>query len=177
MLFSIQVAAYTDGRNCVTQYDCILLRHIFWNQPDESERIYEWLLGRIVFDDNIAQVQFLISGIFGRACKHIKDPDRKGELLAQVEQIKSLLLTKMAAVLQCVEGELHPFLSDCIYLDCRIYSHMAWYCNSVFLINIGYSSILLCGHGHLSVIHCSLQEVFRNLQIIFGCLWMRVNLR
>lgn len=108
----MQVAAYTDGRNLVTQYDCILLQHIFWNQPDESERIYEWLLGRIVFDDNIAQVQFLISGIFGRACKYIKAPEKKADLLVQIQQIKSLLLVKMKTVLQCVDGELYLWHLD-----------------------------------------------------------------
>lgn len=39
-----QVAAYTSGRSRVAEYDCLLLRHILWQRPDESERIYDWLL-------------------------------------------------------------------------------------------------------------------------------------
>lgn len=39
-----QVAAYTSGRSRVAEYDCLLLRHVLWQRPDESERIYDWLL-------------------------------------------------------------------------------------------------------------------------------------
>ncbi len=39
-----QVAAYTSGRSRVSEYDCLLLRHILWQRPDEAERIYDWLL-------------------------------------------------------------------------------------------------------------------------------------
>jgi hypothetical protein len=40
----MQVAAYTSGRSQVAEYDCLLLHHILWQQPDEAERIYDWLL-------------------------------------------------------------------------------------------------------------------------------------
>lgn len=40
----MQVAAYTCGRSRVAEYDCLLLRHILWQRPDEAERIYDWLL-------------------------------------------------------------------------------------------------------------------------------------
>ena len=40
----MQVAAYTSGRSRVAEYDCLLLRHILWQRPDEAERIYDWLL-------------------------------------------------------------------------------------------------------------------------------------
>ena len=40
----MQVAAYTSGRSRLAEYDCLLLRHILWQRPDEAERIYDWLL-------------------------------------------------------------------------------------------------------------------------------------
>lgn len=40
----MQVAAYTCGRARVAPYDCLLLRHVLWQRPDESERVYDWLL-------------------------------------------------------------------------------------------------------------------------------------
>ena len=40
----MQVAAYTSGRSQVAEYDCLLLRHILWQRPEEAERIYDWLL-------------------------------------------------------------------------------------------------------------------------------------
>ena len=42
--FRLQVAAYTSGRSRVSEYDCLLLRHILWQRPDEADRIYDWLL-------------------------------------------------------------------------------------------------------------------------------------
>lgn len=39
-----QVAAFTSGRSRVAEYDCLLLRHILWQRPDEADRIYDWLL-------------------------------------------------------------------------------------------------------------------------------------
>ena len=41
---ALQVAAYTSGRAAVSEYDCLLLRHCLWQRPDESQRIYDWLL-------------------------------------------------------------------------------------------------------------------------------------
>lgn len=104
--FPFKVAAFSDGRNAVSQYDCLLLQHIFWNQPEEAERIYDWLLGRIAFSDDLEQVQYLIAGIFGRSCKYIKKEEKIKELLVQIKQIKQVLLEKLASVQQCLNGEL-----------------------------------------------------------------------
>ncbi|GMH32626.1 hypothetical protein BSKO_00460 [Bryopsis sp. KO-2023] len=112
----MQVAAFTDGRDTVSQYDCMLLQHVFWNQPDEADRIYDWLLGRMVFDDGIEQVHYLISGIFGRACKFIKNKGKIADLLQESKKVRELLVGKMAAVLQSVDGGF-PLLTDNVWLS------------------------------------------------------------
>lgn len=120
---SLKVAAFSDGRNAVSQYDCLLLQHIFWNQPEEAERIYDWLLGRMAFADGLEQVQYLIAGIFGRCCKYIRKKEKIAELLVQIRQIKQLLLEKLVPVLQCMEGE---FISVLIsFPTCR--SHILYH--------------------------------------------------
>ena len=57
-----QVAAYTNGRTSVSEYDCLLLRHILWQRPEESERIYDWVINALASDDGLKQPQYLLSG-------------------------------------------------------------------------------------------------------------------
>ena len=46
-LFLLQVAAYTDGRNEVSQWDCWLLQHCLWQQPEQREALFDWYKSRV----------------------------------------------------------------------------------------------------------------------------------
>lgn len=46
-LFLLQVAAYTDGRNEVSQWDCWLLQHCLWQQPEQREPLFDWYKSRV----------------------------------------------------------------------------------------------------------------------------------
>lgn len=50
------MAAYTNGRSSLSEHDCLLLRHVLWQRPEEGERIYDWLLDRLAADDGMKQV-------------------------------------------------------------------------------------------------------------------------
>ncbi len=52
----MQVAAYCNGRDFVSEYDCLLLQHVLWQRPAEADRIYDWLLSQLAVDDGIKQV-------------------------------------------------------------------------------------------------------------------------
>lgn len=41
-LFLLQVAAYTDGRDSVSVWDCWLLQHCLWHEPEEIETLAKW---------------------------------------------------------------------------------------------------------------------------------------
>lgn len=45
--FLLQVAAYTDGRNEVSQWDCWLLQHCLWEKPEQRESIFDWYKVRV----------------------------------------------------------------------------------------------------------------------------------
>ncbi len=47
ILFLLQVAAYTDGRNEVSQWDCWLLQHCLWNEPEQQEPLFDWYKSRV----------------------------------------------------------------------------------------------------------------------------------
>lgn len=43
----------------MTEYDCLLLEHILWQQPEQANRIADWVLSQLAVDDGIKQVSVL----------------------------------------------------------------------------------------------------------------------
>jgi MoxR-like ATPase len=52
----MQVAAYCNGRDTVTEYDCLLLEHVLWQSPEHAPKIADWLLSQLAVDDGMKQV-------------------------------------------------------------------------------------------------------------------------
>jgi hypothetical protein len=59
-----QVAAYCNGRDTVTEYDCLLLEHVLWQSSEHAPKIADWLLGQLAVDDGMKQVKW--------SCSHIR---------------------------------------------------------------------------------------------------------
>lgn len=53
----LQVAAYCNGRDAVSEYDCLLLQHVLWQKPEQADRIADWVLGQLSVDDGLKQVR------------------------------------------------------------------------------------------------------------------------
>ncbi|PSC72582.1 ATPase associated with various cellular activities AAA_5 [Micractinium conductrix] len=94
----MQVAAYTSGRGRLAEYDCLLLRHVLWQRPDEAERIYDWLLSNLASNDGMAQMQYLLNGMFGRACKAIGNPAALDSLAGEVGDLRRALTDKLSGI-------------------------------------------------------------------------------
>ncbi len=43
----LQVSALTNGRDRVSIWDCWLLQHCLWNDPETSEKLYNWYAARV----------------------------------------------------------------------------------------------------------------------------------
>ncbi len=43
----LKVAAWTNGQDAVTIWECWLLQHCLWREPAQREKIYEWYAARI----------------------------------------------------------------------------------------------------------------------------------
>jgi len=91
----LQVAAYCTGRKSVIPRDCMLLQHVLWQRPEESEKIYEWLLQALTQDDGMQQMQYLLSGMFGRACKSLNKPEAVANVANEVGQLRTTLEEKL----------------------------------------------------------------------------------
>lgn len=95
----LQVAAYSSGRTYVTPKDCMLLQHVLWQRPEESEKIYEWLLKALTQDEGMQQMQYLLSGMFGRACKSLNNPEQVEKVTHEVTQLRETLEDKLKDII------------------------------------------------------------------------------
>jgi MoxR-like ATPase len=43
----LQVSAWTNGRGKVSIWDCWLLQHCLWDQPEDREKVYDWYAARV----------------------------------------------------------------------------------------------------------------------------------
>jgi MoxR-like ATPase len=113
----MQVAAYCDGRDSVSEYDCLLLEHVLWQRAGEARRVGEWVLGQLAADDGVRQVQYLMSGVFGRACKvlggaldvgaNASGGGRGGalaEIAGEAGALRELLAERLATVTVALDG-------------------------------------------------------------------------
>jgi len=95
----LQVAAFTSGRKYVTPKDCMLLQHVLWNRPEEADKIYEWLLKALTQDEGMQQLQYLLSGMFGRACKSLNNPEQASAVARDVQQLRLTLEEKLVDII------------------------------------------------------------------------------
>lgn len=67
----LRVAAYTNARDAVSEFDCLLLKHCLWNKPEEGAEIARWMNEKVTMMQlqGIEQVQYMLAGMFGRACR------------------------------------------------------------------------------------------------------------
>jgi len=100
----LQVAAYCNGRDTVTEYDALLLQHVLWQRPEQSDRIADWVIAQLSVDDGLKQVQYLLSGLFSRACRSLGDQTKVQALQAEVDELVELLSAKYTQVSTNLEG-------------------------------------------------------------------------
>ncbi|KAJ9530019.1 hypothetical protein QJQ45_023301, partial [Haematococcus lacustris] len=98
------VAAYCNGRDSVSEYDCLLLQHVLWQRPEQSERIADWVLGQLSVDDGLKQVRYLLNGLFNRACRALGNSDKVAELVGEVDEVRAVLTQRYVQVASSLEG-------------------------------------------------------------------------
>ena len=112
----LRVAAYTNGRSAVSEFDCLLLANVLWQRPSESNVIRDWILERLAQDRGVDQVQYLLAGLFGRACRADGDPAECAELREEAARLREVLTTQMRSLAGATSGSL-PALRDHLWLS------------------------------------------------------------
>ena len=78
----------------VSEYDCLLLEHVFGNRPDDSQKVKSYVLETIASDPGLQQVELVFLGLFGRSCRILD---------AQDTQVSSLVNSIHAKVLYWIK--------------------------------------------------------------------------
>ena len=112
----LRVCAYTNGRKAVSEFDCLLLANILWQRPSECQMIRDWILVRLAQDRGVEQVQYLLAGLFGRACRADGDPEECRALAAEASSLREVLTTQMRSLAGATSGSL-PALRDHLWLS------------------------------------------------------------
>lgn len=86
----LKTAAFTNGQKKVTFWECWLLQHCLWNEPDEREVIWEWYESRVGADDGDNPTQFVqvVNGL-----ERILDKERGSKSQARDEKGRHLFRT------------------------------------------------------------------------------------
>ena len=58
----------------VTEYDCLLLEHVFGQRPDDAQKVRAHVLETIASDPGLQQTELVFLGLFGRACRILDAP-------------------------------------------------------------------------------------------------------
>lgn len=59
----------------VSEYDCLLLEHVFGNRPADSVKVRTWVLDTLASDPGLQQTELLFLGLFGRSCRLLDERD------------------------------------------------------------------------------------------------------
>ena len=109
----LRVCAYTNGREAVSEFDCLLLANILWQRPSECQMIRDWILERLAQDRGVEQVQYLLAGLFGRACRADGDPEECRALAAEASSLREVLTTQMRSPRGRRRGRFRRFAITC----------------------------------------------------------------
>jgi len=92
----LRVAAYTDCRSVVSDFDTLLLAHVLWQRPGESALVQDWILERLAKERGVKQVQYLLAALFGRACRSDEnDEEESAQLLKEAQGLKQILTSQL----------------------------------------------------------------------------------
>lgn len=83
-------------------FDTLLLQHVVWQRPEEAARIREWLLVRISQNLGIEQVKYMLSGLYGRACRSEGRQEDCDALLPDVDAVLAVTLAILPPFVCCV---------------------------------------------------------------------------
>ena len=112
----LRVAAYTNDRAEVSEFDTLLLTNVLWQRPSEAVVIKDWILERLAQDRGTKQVQYLLAGLFGRACRADGDAEECKQLLKEAKQLREVLTSQLSA-LRGTQGGSLPALREHLWLS------------------------------------------------------------
>jgi len=115
----LQVAAYADGRDAVTEADCLLLEFVLGQRPDDAHKVKSFVIETIASDPGLQQAELVFLGLFGRACRILEDQsagDELAEALKEASSLVELLDLRQGGLAATLDGDF-PELRSSIWLS------------------------------------------------------------
>ena len=98
----LKMSAYTNGRAEVSEFDCLLLKHVCWSSPDEQDKVNDWIVDQLVSQTETKQLRYLLLGVFTRCCKAMGNgagaADEDGGVASDIEEIVEILAGKLSSM-------------------------------------------------------------------------------
>lgn len=98
------------------------------------------ICSNLASDDGMQQLQYILNGMFGRACKNLGNPEAIGQLLKEVGDVRDTLVHKLAGEAAC-----------CDVLRCAVHWWCTGSCCDVLCV------MLCCGMLHFAQRGCPAQ--------------------
>jgi MoxR-like ATPase len=114
----MQVAAYADNRDEVSEADCLLLEFVMGNKPEDSQKVRSKVLEILASDLGMQQCELLFLGLFGRACGALDAADAAEvqALLSDVSNLNEILVSRLENVREALELDF-PQLRSSVWLS------------------------------------------------------------
>jgi MoxR-like ATPase len=105
----LQVAAHADGRDEVSEVDCLLLEHVFGQRPDDAHKVRARVLDVIGSDPGLTQAELVLLALFGRAARVLGGGgadagDDAAGAKADADALVDLLRLRHAALASTLDG-------------------------------------------------------------------------
>mmetsp|Transcript_1056 Transcript_1056/g.3256 ORF Transcript_1056/g.3256 Transcript_1056/m.3256 type:complete len:546 (+) Transcript_1056:202-1839(+) len=114
----MQVAAYADDRDQVSEADCLLLEFVMGNKPEDSQKVRSKVLEILASDLGMQQCELLFLSLFGRACGALDTSDTAEiqNLLKDCTELNEILVSRLESVREALELDF-PNLRSSIWLS------------------------------------------------------------
>ena len=114
----MQVAAYADNRDQVSEADCLLLEFVMGNKPDDCQKVRSKVLEILASDLGMQQCELLFLGLFGRACNALESDDGAEiqSILSDCTNLNEILVSRLENVREALELDF-PHLRSSIWLS------------------------------------------------------------
>ena len=110
----LQVAAHADGRDEVSEVDCLLLEHVFGQRPDDAAKVKAKVLDTIGSDPGLTQAELVLLALYGRAARILGGgggdaADDAASAAADAADLTELLRLRHAALAATLDGGFAEF--------------------------------------------------------------------
>ena len=121
----LRVAAFTSGRSAVSKYDCLLLQHVLWKNPEEAERIAEWFVDYLREPGaEVDQVQFLLAGLSKRMWRAAAESELAAGDGAQREESIEKWSADLVPLKRVLIGKLRSWEEELVDDEAVLESHI-----------------------------------------------------